>query len=1054
MATESVTVQPNGDQVKPEEIVAPSQSAEGKQEEQVSGEKAEGGDDYVMEERVIEIKPITMRLPTPAHSQTLPPLPNQPTDAKPTKASKNAAPASYPTTLTIHPQPSETIQDIRATIAEWAGGYWLGPYSIRIPSSQDSDATGRGKLLGTAKEGMEIREGEKLSDWLEISEVFAHLDEGDEEQKEGEDKPKAPERVLIVQPEPYSEQDARQAFLRLREYTIATQDASQPFVPIGVNPGPSIFEGIRDGSVIDPEVKVAEPTAINGKVNKKSQSKTRSKPPVLEPKPEDAPFGSWKGWPSVDIARIPTSLPPPAHGQCVRSLLFSPFNPPPPHLRQRGHLVYLTVVTLEGESAMLVCTTRGWHVARSASPNAAFDPAPRTTPKSISAHSLIDLLHGLSPLFTSTLRSLQAQSTAEPAREPIATVPIPPHPPAYPWLATAPLDKAIIPDAQRMQLAYGYTGATTVDGLEGARDWNEEIQNARELPRSTTQERILRERVLQKTHAEFTAAGVRAVIAIARGDYPPINPHEDSKAHMHLISNIFVTKAVNSVDAYTHLGGDDAAHVSHAKDAAGVRLLNKLDIDNVYLLGHTVVDWQGERWVCQSVLPGIFSRKRDDNEGLEEEDEEEKPVVADAKKPKEKEDWVQVSPKANKTAKLSDDAEDKAAEAAPADSENYLIIYGADSEGGLNHLHWDASMHKVMKKIASAQRLALHKMQSTQGEEHEFWTSVDVKGLRGSDGRRYLLDLPRLSPVDVEWLEKDMGSGDDSYPHRVVLLRPELLETFWEHSLKTWARQVQAEKAQKEKSEKSEKAASAAAEGEDSKPVTEDTSAESAEQASGNASGNASESSTTKDVPLKFELRFNADAFVEQPKASGETKEVSDGLSYVPESQKDESDPSIKAVRDASLFVRNIAVPAMLIDIVTSNTFGVAFQADAHSRYQHALSRSADGDHRENPGWSRGRDRRTAEGNADHCPTRDGFPCVQARPSPSHARPARGTPDLRCLPLPQLSARIEAQRQPHCSIRAARICQERRPALRQAHAHLPARGNCTGGAAPIPMEVG
>ena len=329
-------------------------------------------------------------------------------------------------------------------------------------------------------------------------------------------------------------------------------------------------------------------------------------------------------------------------------------------------------------------------------------------------------------------------------------------------------------------------------------------------------------------------------------------------------------------------------------------------------------------------------------------------------------------------------------------------------------------MHKVMKKIASAQRLALHKMQSTQGEEHEFWTSVDVKGLRGFDGRRYLLDLPRLSPVDVEWLEKDMGSGDDSYPHRVVLLRPELLETFWEHSLKTWARQVQAEKAQKEKSEKSEKAASAAAEGEDSKPVTEDTSAESAEQ----ASGNASESSTTKDVPLKFELRFNADAFVEQPKASGDTKEVSTVSPMYRSPKKTKATPPSRPLKTPRYF-RNIAVPEMLIDIVTSNTFGV-MDGVSLSKQMHIRGinmrylGSADGDHRENPGWSRGRDRRTAEGNADHCPTRDGFPCVQARPSPSHARTVRGTPDLRCLPLPQLSARIEAQRQPHCSIAPSR----------------------------------
>jgi hypothetical protein len=55
MATESTTAQTHGNEVKPEETVAAaSQPVEGKQEEQAAGEKAEGGDDYVMEERVIE----------------------------------------------------------------------------------------------------------------------------------------------------------------------------------------------------------------------------------------------------------------------------------------------------------------------------------------------------------------------------------------------------------------------------------------------------------------------------------------------------------------------------------------------------------------------------------------------------------------------------------------------------------------------------------------------------------------------------------------------------------------------------------------------------------------------------------------------------------------------------------------------------------------------------------------------------------------------------------------------------------------------------------------
>lgn len=128
------------------------------------------------------VKPVIIRLPTPAYPQTLPKT-----------GEKKQTPT--PSTFVIHPQPGETIQDIRATLLEWTGGYWLGPYSLRIPRAKqsgskdekDQDLAGRGRLLGKGKEGVEIREGEKLSDWFEMGEVFGHLEGTDEE------------RVLVVQ---------------------------------------------------------------------------------------------------------------------------------------------------------------------------------------------------------------------------------------------------------------------------------------------------------------------------------------------------------------------------------------------------------------------------------------------------------------------------------------------------------------------------------------------------------------------------------------------------------------------------------------------------------------------------------------------------------------------------------------------------------------------------------------------------------------------------------------------------------------------------------------
>lgn len=906
MAQDEEQPRPAGqEEQKEEQVVEPYTSETQQQQLTAATEEQQPTEEQAAEEAeeenvMIELKPVLVRLPAPSFNSTVPPTPVQAKEGDNTSNSNKKQPTSVPTptTFILHPQSFETVQDIKTTIAEWIGGYWLGPYSLRLPaasSSSGEEASGRGKLLSTGREGIEIREGEKLSDWLEIGEVFAHVANDEEETSaaEGQDSKDIP-RVLVVQREPYSEQDARAAVLRLRDYTMpASEVAAVPFAPVGLHAGSTIFEGVRDGTLPDAQVEVESSAKVNGEKQAAPQTSTkktggkRSKPPQIaaatSESEKDAAFVSWQGWPKMDLAKLPLSLPASTQAPVLKSLIFSPFNPPPPHLRQQGHLIYLTVVTLEGESAMLVCTTRGWHVARSGAPSITFDPAPRTQPKPIAAHSLIDLLHGLSPQFTAALRSIQMPAAGE--RESIATIGIPQHPPAYPWLANPPSDRSIAPDLMRTQIAYGLTGATGADGLEGARDWNEELQNAREMPRATTQERLVRERVLQKTHAEFTAAAVRGAMAIARGDLIPINPHEDVKAHMFMSNNIFFTKGNNSVDAYTHLGGDVAAYTTHGKDAAGVKLLNRLDLDNVYLLGHAVVDWQGERWVCQSVLPGIFSRRRDEGAAEtapngEVEAEADVEVEADATK---KDEWVQVDEKAT-----------------VEDADNYLIIYGADSEGTPNRLHWDAKMHQVMKRVAQAYHLAAHEMTDDQGKKHEFWTSVDVKGLRGADGRRYLLDLPRLSPVDIEWLEHDMGgsvlNAEDAsaeYPHRMVLLRPELLDSHWEHELKAWARKLQAEEAPKK------------------------------------TEGDESKAAISEDLLKnnRFELSYNPDAFVDQPLEADAGEEASaeaaKKLPYKPATLVDESVPSIKAVREASQYLRNVIIPSVVLDVVSAHSLGL-----------------------------------------------------------------------------------------------------------------------------------
>jgi protein TIF31 len=228
------------------------------------------------------------------------------------------------------------------------------------------------------------------------------------------------------------------------------------------------------------------------------------------------PFADWKpDARPTDYSQLAICSPLTDIQPSLKSLQLSPFNPPPPHLRQQGHQLYLQITLLEGETLTLVCASRGWYVSKSNVNH--FDGSPRAGPDGTPTppiHSLIDLLHSLSPQFTERLSLLAPISTSAPQYEPISTVPIPQAEPAYSFLA--PLPKiAVVGDVLRTQLAYLHTGATTADALDSARDWNEEIQGVKELPHAGVQERVQREKLAQKTWAEFTQASIRSVLTVS-----------------------------------------------------------------------------------------------------------------------------------------------------------------------------------------------------------------------------------------------------------------------------------------------------------------------------------------------------------------------------------------------------------------------------------------------------------------------------------------------------------------------------------------------------------
>ena len=307
--------------------------------------------------------------------------------------------------------------------------------------------------------------------------------------------------------------------------------------------------------------------------------------------------------------------------------------------------------------------------------------------------------------------------------------------------------------------------------------------------------------MLHKALAEFGEAAVVGAIAIIEGQIMPMNPNETVRSHVYLHNNIFFSRALDNEmhDTYRVATGDNAVRKTASRDASTIGAMHRLDCDDIYTLGTVVVDYLGTRLICQSVIPGLLH------------------------------------------------------------GENcHKVVYGAVETG--TPLVADHDMHILVEEtigkkycVASrpvpcipliAERIAAAKAASTASTAFTSMTSskkeeskdvslsgnenstvticgpLEVKGIRGADNRKYLLDVTRLTPRDANWVPKASGgtgflefdsakkNNSKSYiPNNLddpewtmAVLRSELINTFVSDKYTKWTKSKQEER-QTEKAE-------------------------------------------------------------------------------------------------------------------------------------------------------------------------------------------------------------------------------------------------------------
>ncbi|KAK2847177.1 hypothetical protein Q5P01_010176 [Channa striata] len=403
--------------------------------------------------------------------------------------------------------------------------------------------------------------------------------------------------------------------------------------------------------------------------------------------------------------------------QCLKVLTMSGWNPPPGNRKMHGDLMYLYIVTVEERHVSVTASTRGFYLNQSTTYT--FNPKPANP--SFLSHSLVELLSQISPAFKKNFTALQKKRVQRHPFERIAT-PFQ----VYSW--TAPqVDHAM--DCVRAEDAYtsrlGYE-----EHIPGqTRDWNEELQTTRELPRKNLPERLLRERAIFKVHSDFAAAATRGAMAVIDGNVMAINPGEETRMQMFIWNNIFFSLGFDVRDHYRELGGDAAAHAAPTNDLNGVRAYGAVDVEGLYTLGTVVVDYRGYRVTAQSIIPGILEREQEQS-----------------------------------------------------------VIYGSIDFGKTVVSH--SKYLELLEKTSRPLKIQRHRVLNEKNDVVELCSSVECKGIIGNDGRHYILDLLRTFPPDLNFLPVDgeelpPESHRHGFPrqhrHRLACLRQELIEAFVEH---------------------------------------------------------------------------------------------------------------------------------------------------------------------------------------------------------------------------------------------------------------------------------
>ena len=237
------------------------------------------------------------------------------------------------------------------------------------------------------------------------------------------------------------------------------------------------------------------------------------------------------------------------------------------------------------------------------------------------------------------------------------------------------------------------------------------MQNYKKVEAKDFYDQLNKAKIHERIHKDFLEAALEGAKAIVEGKIASMNVSSQQNDKCFIYNNIFYTFCAEDYLKVCQPRGDDAPStvVTASKDMDNVRLLEDLDGKDIHTVQTALIRYRGFCVTAQSLIQGI--------------------LYYDEKT------WTK---------------------------------YGSVDEG--KSIASDPEFSEVIKKIskifhAKDDLVFIDK----EGKSHLMSSPIDIKGILGGDNRKYILDLFRFCPRDLNW----EGPNYDA-----VIFRPKLVENY------------------------------------------------------------------------------------------------------------------------------------------------------------------------------------------------------------------------------------------------------------------------------------